>query len=89
MQPNKSPIPIGSKTLKFNEETADKYNSYLPNNNKITVLLIPGITTPADIPKPAKTKEAKEVFVNLYDVKKCSIVTKYKLKDRVSNKAST
>lgn len=88
MQPNNRPIPIGNKILKFNVEIADKYSSYLPNNNKITVLLIPGITTPADIPKPAKTKEAKEVLANSNDVKKCSIATKYKLKERVSNKAS-
>lgn len=58
--PTASPIPIGTSTLKFKLDTADKYKEYFPISIKITVLLIPGTTMPADIKAPAMTNVPKE-----------------------------
>lgn len=58
-----SPMPTGIRKEKFIVEIAFKYNSYIPSNIKITVLLRPGITIPADITIPHKIKYSELIFV--------------------------
>ena len=52
MHPIISPIPIGTKTGKYNKETEERYVEYTPISIKIIVLLTPGTITPIDIINP-------------------------------------
>lgn len=86
--PSKRPKPIGKSTFIFKEEIADKYNEYLPKIISITVLLTPGIITPADIAKPVNTSSMNDtVFASKEErFPENSILIKYKLKEKVNNK---
>ena len=53
------PIPNGISTGKYKDEIEFIYVEYTPKSIRIAVLLIPGITIPADIQMPLITKEKK------------------------------